>query len=175
MDDYKLAVFLPVFFASLVLFFVVLFVVIALFKRVQHPVASPPSGQAGGSPAGRWNGEILGAGLLGTLGASSSSTFGIFEVRDGTMYFTPDGSSTPDWATPCSALVAQKRGAVSLNGADLSLSWKGSQGEWRTAQCNVSREGINRFMRNDFKDLRERGYASEFVHCLAANGARVAQ
>ncbi|MCW2833771.1 MAG: hypothetical protein JWN68_1724 [Nocardioides sp.] len=62
---------------------------------------------------------------------------------------------------------------MSFNGADVSLSWPSGPETWQTAAVNVSRERINRIMENDFKDLRERGYADEFVACLAAHGARV--
>lgn len=175
----NLAIFLPVFFGALIVFFVVLFVVIARFKVVERPGSSSsptpadwrgPEGLAG---SGQWNGEILGQGGLGAIGSTLSSTFGIFEVREGLMTFTPEGVAAPDWTTPCQSLVVTKKGFLAFDGADVSLSWPTGPDLWRTASCNISRERINRVMRNDFKDLRERGYADEFIGCLAANGARV--
>ncbi|PUA81039.1 hypothetical protein [Nocardioides currus] len=166
-------------FFVLVLFFIVLFVVIAKFKVVEQPgSSSSPApadwrGPEGSAAAGRWNGEILGTGAGGMIGSTLSSTFGVFEVQSGTMTFTPDGASAPDWRAACHTLVVARRGFMSLNGADVSITWPTGPGTWQTASCNVSRERINRMMGNDFKDLRERGYASEFVSCLAANGARV--
>jgi hypothetical protein len=38
--------------------------------------------------------------------------------------------------------------------------------------CTVSHEHINRFSRNSLKDLREHGYAKEFVGALLSYGAR---
>ena len=184
MDADDLPVLLPILFGGLVLFFIVLFIVIARFKIVEQPgatLADPAAAAPGpwgdapspGAAAGRWNGEILGSGVGGAIGSTLSSTFGVFEVREGVMTFTPDGASAPDWTTPCAALVVARKGFISFNGADVSISWQSGPGAWQTAACNVSRERINRLMDNDFKDLRQRGYASEFIACLAANGARV--
>lgn len=179
MDIGVLALFLPLLFGGLLIFFVVLFVFLARSRKVEHPgaegwgqaSASAPWGHA--EPTGRWNGEILGNGALGAIGGTAGSTFGVFEVRDGTMTFTPDGAAAPDWTTPCTALVVAKRGFMSFNGADVSITWPTGPQRWHSASVNVSRERINRVMENDFKDLRERGYADEFVACLAAHGARV--
>lgn len=167
------------FIGALFVFFIALFVVIAKFKVVEQPgSSSSPApvdwrGPEGGSRSGRWNGEILGTGALGALGSTLGSTFGAFEVHEGVMRFTPEGAAAPDWTTPCNALVVAQRGFMTLNSADVSLSWQTGPDLWQTVQCNVSRERINRLMDNDFKDLRERGYAAEFVACLGANGARV--
>lgn len=175
----SIVAFVPFFLLALVLFFIVLFIVIAKFKVVEQPGSSSgPApvdwrGPEGSAAAGRWNGEILGAGALGMIGSTLSSTFGVFEVAAGTMTFTPEGASEPDWTTPCNALVVTRRGVFSFNGADVSITWPTGPQTWHTANCNVSRERINRLMSNDFKDLRERSYASEFVSCLAVNGARV--
>jgi len=170
-----LRVFLPLLFGGLITFFVLLFIAVASFRKVEQPgvgmsgTPDAPAPWAHGPAAGRWNGEILGKGVLTTI----DSTFGIFEVREGTMTFTPEGAVAPDWTSPCGALVVSKRGFMSFDGADIAIMWPTGPGTWHTASCNVSRERINRVMGNDFKDLRERGYATEFVACLAANGARV--
>ena len=63
-------------------------------------------------------------------------------------------------------LWATKDSVVALNGADLTL--RGPMGDLR---CNVSTERINRMTRNPFKDLRERGYADQFLLALRAQGA----
>lgn len=179
MEPDDLVLFLPTFFGALIVFFIVLFVVIAKFKVVEQPgSSSSPApvdwrGPEGTAASGRWNGEILGRGALGAIGSTLSSTFGVFEVSEGLMTFTPEGAATPDWTTPCPALVVSQRGFMAFDGADISLSWPTGPDVWHTASCNVSRERINRAMRNDFKDLRERAYATEFIACLAANGARV--
>lgn len=174
-------VFLPFFFSALVIFFIVLFIVIARFRVVEQPgSSSSPTpvdwrGPEGSAASGRWNGEILGNGAISAMGGTLGSTFGVFEVKQGLMTFTPDGAAEPNWTTPCSSLVVAQRGFMSFNGADVSITWPTGAGVWHQASCNVSRERINRLMDNDFKDLRERGYATEFIACLAANGARVNQ
>ena len=128
-----------------------------------HTSGSPP-GIAGA--AGTWNGEILGSGVLGALGGTLGSTFGTFRVSAGTLVFdAPDAAS---WQLPCGQITVRKRSLFALDGADVGLQTP--RGELR---CNVSRERINRMSRNDLKDMRERGYADEFVQVLAANGARV--
>jgi hypothetical protein len=121
-----LTVFLPLLFSIIAGFLLLLFVVVAFYRKAEQPgavlppeSAAPVAGGPGlGLPAGRWNGEILGS------------------------------------------------------GADVSITWPTGSGRWHSASVYVSRERINRIIRNDFEDLRVRAYAHEFVACLAAHGAR---
>jgi hypothetical protein len=129
------------------------------------PSSAPPPASA---PTGIWNAEVLGSGLLGRLGGTLGSTFGELRLDDGVLSFVPDGQTTASWSYPCVDLYATKRSAVALNGADLTL--RGPMGDLR---CNVSTERINRMTRNPFKDLRERGYADQFMLALRAHGARL--
>ena len=126
------------------------------------PVPSDPG------PAGIWHAEVLGTGLLGRLGGTLGSTFGALRLDEGVLSFVPDGQTTAAWSYPCAELWATKDSVVALNGADLTL--RGPMGALR---CNVSTERINRITRNPFKDLRERGYADQFLLALRGHGARV--
>ena len=126
------------------------------------PVPSDPG------PAGIWHAEVLGTGLLGRLGGTLGSTFGELRLDQGVLSFFPGGQNTAAWSYPCTDLWATKASVVALNGADLML--RGPMGDLR---CNVSTERINRATRNPFKDLRERGYADQFLLALRGQGARV--
>ncbi len=118
--------------------------------------------------SGVWNGEVLGDGVLGATGGTLGSTFGTMRIDAGALSFTPDGATTPAWSAPCATVCGRRRTMLALNGADMEL-WGQS---WRL-RCNVSREHINRFSRNDIKSMRQRRYANEFLRALASNGARI--
>ena len=46
---------------------------------------------------------------------------------------------------------------------------------WGRLNLTVSREHINQWMDNDFKDLRERRYADQFLWMLGSQGAVIVQ
>ncbi len=117
--------------------------------------------------SGTWNAEVLGEGAIGSLGGTLASTFGTFRLEAGVLSFTPDEAVVPAWQVPCTQLGVARRGALSLDGADLRLA--GPMGDLR---CNVSVERINRVSRNDIKGMRERRYAAQLVDLLLAHGAR---
>lgn len=140
--------------------------VVALNKKVEQPGAVPPADLAPGTTAyGRWNAQVVGEGLLG---AGIGAHFGVLDVTDQHLAFVLEGAAQPEWRVPCHAVEVRKRGFLELDGADLELA-----GPMGVLRCSVSREHLNRFMTNDFKSIRERGYADELVAVLAANGARV--
>ena len=132
-------------------------------RRPEQPgwVPTPTGG------SGTWNAEVLGDGALGALGGTMASTFGTFRLEAGVLSFIPDQAVVPMWQVPCRELGVVRRGALSLDGADVRLT--GPMGDLR---CNVSVERINRVSRNDIKDMRERRYAEEFAGLLVAHGAR---
>ena len=140
--------------------------VVGLNKKVEQPGAVPPAHLAPGATAyGRWNAQVVGEGLLGPgIGAH----FGVIDVAHEHVAFVPDGATEPVWRVPCHTVEVRKRGWVNLDGADLELV-----GPMGAIRCSVSREHLNRVVTNDFKSIRERGYADELVAVLAANGARV--
>lgn len=170
----ELSVVVALVFALGLLVFAVIGMVFGLSARARPtqpgwrgPDPSDPSPAAPG-PAGIWHAEILGSGLLGRLGGTLGSTFGELRLDSGVLSFIPDGHTTAAWSYPCAELWATKDSVVALNGADLTL-----RGPLGVLRCNVSTEHINRMTRNPFKDLRERGYADQFLLALHAHGARV--
>ncbi len=121
-----------------------------------------------GEPDGIWHAEVLGSGLLGRLGGTLGSTFGELRLDQGMLSFVPDGQTAAAWSHPCLELLATKDSVVALNGADVTL-----RGPMGVLRCNVSTERINRMTRNPFKDLRERGYADQFLLALRAHGSQI--
>lgn len=160
----------------LVLLLVVGILLVAFKPRPQRPGwvgrAQPDAATGAGHPAGAptyagtWNAEVLGDAGFGV----AARAYGIFHLEDGVLSFVRDGTATPVWSVPCHQLAARRRGFFELDGADVRLV--GPMGELR---CSVSTEHINRFSANTMKDLRERGYADEFVRLLWAHGAGIAQ
>jgi len=132
------------------------------------PAPAPRPASTSAPSIGVWNAEVLGSGLLGRLGGTLGSTFGELRLAQGVLSFVPDGQTAASWSSPCAEMWATKRDVAALNGADLLL--RGPMGELR---CNVSTERINRMTRNPFKDLRERGYADQFMFAVQAQGARI--
>jgi hypothetical protein len=118
-----------------------------------------------GAVDGTWNAMLLGRGALGGLGATINATFGRFDLVGGALSFTRDGATAPDWTSPCAHLRVHQLGLLVAKG-DVALD-----GPMGPVRATVSREHVNRFTRNGFKDLREQGYAREFVHALLSNGA----
>jgi hypothetical protein len=92
---------------------------------------------------------------------------GRIDIVDGVVHF---GSSEPDQAGWSVA-------ATSVHAGLKSVMW--SQEIWFESPVTgridlaVSREHINSFMRNDFKHMRERNYAREFLAALQLAGATV--
>lgn len=147
-------------FIAFVVPFLMLVIVGVIVLLVVFRGRSKPSSVPAGGPSG-WFAEVIGVGA----GALGGSTYGTMTISDGQLNYFPDGDGEP-WSVPAASLRARKRNFFDLAGADVELH--GPMGEVR---CNVSREHINRFITNDLKDLRQRGYTDEFLAALAANGA----
>ena len=126
-------------------------------------VAPPPRP---GALDGTWNAMIAGGGIFGAMGGTINATFGRFDLVGGLLSFTRDAADAPDWSTPCTQLRIRQLGVLVAKG-DVELN--GPRG---LVRCTVSREHVNRFTQNGFKDLREQGYAREFVHAVLSHGAR---
>ncbi|NYE35249.1 hypothetical protein F4692_000353 [Nocardioides cavernae] len=140
--------------------------VVGFNKKLEQPGAVPPADLAPGAPPyGRWNAQVVGEGLLG---AGLGAHVGVVDVTGRQIAFVPDGAAQPAWQVPCHTVEVRKRGLVNLDGADLELA-----GPMGVLLLSVSREHLNRVVTNDFKSIRERGYADELIAVLAANGARV--
>lgn len=138
-----------------------------------RPPAGPVLGAAGpvlppprpGAVDGTWNAMIAGGGVFGAMGGTINATFGRFDLVRGLLTFTRDGADAPDWSVPCTHLRIRQLGALVAKG-DVEL-----HGPMGPVRCTVSREHVNRFTQNGFKDLREQGYAREFVHAVLSHGA----
>ncbi len=126
------------------------------------PVLPPPRP---GAVDGTWNAMIAGGGLFGAMGGTINATFGRFDLTRGLLVFTRDGADAPDWSVPCTQLRIRQLGVLVAKG-DVELN-----GPMGAVRCTVSREHVNRFTQNGFKDLREQGYAREFVHAVLSHGA----
>ncbi|MDF1704242.1 MAG: hypothetical protein P1U38_05660 [Aeromicrobium sp.] len=125
-------------------------------------VAPPPRP---GAVDGTWDAMIPGGGFLGAMGGSLNATFGRIDLVGGRLAFTRDGADAPDWQVPCTHLRIRQLSALAPKG-DVELN-----GPMGPVRCTVSRERVNRFTQNGFKDLREQGYAREFVQAVLTNGA----
>lgn len=118
-----------------------------------------------GAVDGTWNAMIAGGGVFGAMGGTINATFGRFDLVRGLLTFTRDGAEAPDWSVPCTHLRIRQLGVLVAKG-DVELN-----GPMGPVRCTVSREHVNRFTQNSFKDLREQGYAREFVHAVLSHGA----
>lgn len=138
-----------------------------------RPPAGAAPGPAGaalppprpGAVDGSWNAMVAGGGIFGAMGGTINATFGSLDLVRGFLTFTRDGAGAPDWSVPCTQLRVRQLGLLVAKG-DIELN-----GPMGTVRCTVSREHVNRFTQNGFKDLREQGYAREFVHAVLSNGA----
>ncbi|GAA1923712.1 hypothetical protein [Nocardioides hwasunensis] len=158
---YWIAFLLPIAAGLVIALVVVVLVVAAVRKPVQPGWLPAPTGGVG-----VWNAEVLGDGVVGRMGGTMTSTFGLFHLEGATLSFTPSGTTVPAWRVECRQLVVAHRAMLSLDGADVRLT--GPMGDLR---CNVSVERLNRVTRNNFKDLRQRRYSRDFVALLVAHGA----
>lgn len=141
-----------------------------LGPRPPAGVAPGPAGAAlppprPGAVDGSWNAMVAGGGIFGAMGGTINATFGRLDLARGLLTFTRDGASAPDWSVACTQLRVRQLGLLVAKG-DVELN-----GPMGTVRCTVSREHVNRFTQNGFKDLREQGYAREFVHAVLSNGA----
>ncbi|KGN38865.1 hypothetical protein [Knoellia subterranea] len=117
-----------------------------------------------GALSGTWNAVVTDEGSH----PSFSGRRGHVRVDNGWIGFHADGSPQPTWIVPAS----QVRGGRNTMFA-MSEVWLESA---QTGRINltVSHEHINGFVDNDFKDMRERRYAHEFLLMLGRHGAHVA-
>ena len=125
-----------------------------------HDPARPPA-----DPVGQWNAEVTPEGSL----PLTSGRRGTIRVENGWLGFHEGGATEPTWIVPANRVQAGKNSMLAQ-----SEVWLVSEQTGRV-NLTVSHEHINRFMDNDFKDLRERRYADEFLWVLAQAGAAVTQ
>lgn len=119
--------------------------------------ARPPT-----SPVGQWNARVS---AQGTLPISGSG--GQIRLENGWLGFHSEGAVAPTWIVPANQVRAGKNSMLAQ-----SEVWIESGATGRL-NLTVSHEHINLIMNNDFKDLRERRYADEFLWMLHQSGAQV--
>jgi hypothetical protein len=115
------------------------------------------------TPVGQWFAEVTPDGSL----PLTSGRRGTVRVENGWLGFHEGGAAQPTWIVPANQVQAGKNSMLAQ-----SEVWLVSPPTGRV-NLTVSHEHINRFMDNDFKDLRERRYADEFLWVLGQAGAVV--
>jgi len=108
---------------------------------------------------------------LGQVRPASSWTqlfadYGTIHLDAGWLTFIRDGESEPAWQVPVPTITASQYTIFANSSLRISAP---SIGELKVT---VSEEHINRFSRNDFKTMRERRYAAQFLELLRQCGAR---
>lgn len=121
------------------------------------PAAPPPQA------VGRWNAQVS----TGAVLVAPGSGLGFLRLENGWLGFHENGSVEPTWIVPATSLRAGKNSLLARNEVWLDHPRLGR------LNLTVSHEHINQWMRNDLKDLRERGYADEFLWLLHHAGAVV--
>lgn len=122
-----------------------------------HDPARPPA-----RPVGQWNVRVSPQGTLPLLGGG-----GQIRIDNGWLGFHPEGAEQPAWIVPTTQVRAGKNSMLAQSEVWLESAQTGR------VNLTVSHEHINLFVNNDFKDLRERRYADEFLWLLHQSGAQV--
>lgn len=113
-------------------------------------------------PVGQWNARVSAQGKLPIFGGG-----GHIRIDNGWLGFHPEGAEQPAWIVPTTHIRAGKNSMLAQSEVWLESAETGR------VNLTVSHEHINLFMNNDFKDLRERRYADEFLWLLHQSGAQV--
>lgn len=113
-------------------------------------------------PVGQWNAQVTPQGSLPLF-----QGLGVVRVENGWLGFHAEGAAAPTWMVATTEVRAGKNSLLSP-----SEVWLESPQTGRV-NLTVSHEHINQVVRNDLKDLRERGYADEFLWVLHQSGAQV--
>lgn len=127
-------------------------------------LTAPRSDGTRGLIGGSWNAMIHAESVFGAMGGTLGAQQGRFELSAGALSFLPDGAEQPAWTVPCTSLGVAR-------GFTRPVRLEGPMG---TIHCTVSTEHINVLTQNPLKDVREQGYATEFVTALQSAGARPA-
>lgn len=136
--------------------------IVLVVIRLSRKPGAPGAGTPVTPPEGMWNTHIRRDGHLDPF-----SGFGTLRLQSGMLTFVPDGASQPAWSLPSRSFGVQSN--FVLSNSDLMLD---SAATGRL-QVTVSREGINRVSRNNFKTLRERDTSGEFIRAIRAAGATI--
>lgn len=115
-------------------------------------------------PEGRWYARVFNR---GGVGPEWNYEEGMFLVEGGLLYFLKEGDKEPQWSVPCNELRTSPQALLNINRGNALLA-----GPTFSANVTVSKEHINRIMKNDLKRLREVSYGNEFCTLLYSLGAR---
>lgn len=149
---------MPLFMAGAVLL-VVLLVVRATRPRVVIPGTLPPMSQ--------WHVQFPPGGAIGLVLGPELAGYGRFVMDPYALHYFPADEEQPTWALAYNQITVRSLSMWTPGGARIELCWP--QGRLR---FRVSREKLNRFVNNGFKDLRELTYNSQFLAEIVARGAR---
>lgn len=152
---------------------VVVGIVLLLWLRTRAPKVPTSTAQAVAAaghdpsrppvrPVGQWNARVSDPGSLPITGSG-----GHIRIDNGWLGFHPDGAQRPQWIVPTTRVRAGKNSMLAQSEVWLETAETGR------INLTVSHEHINLIMGNDFKDLRERRYADEFLWLLHQSGAQV--
>lgn len=113
-------------------------------------------------PVGQWNARVTPQGKLPILGEG-----GQIRIDNGWLGFHFEGAEQPSWIVPTTHVRAGKNSLLAQSEVWIETPTTGR------LNVTVSHEHINLLMDNDFKDLRERRYADEFLWLLHQSGAQL--
>lgn len=118
-----------------------------------------------GASSGEWNAVVTDDGKH----PSFRGRKGHVRIENGWLGFHEGRGPEPTWLVPAHQFRGGKNSMLAL-----SEIWLDSP---QTGRINltVSHEHINALVDNDFKDIRERRYADEFLAMLAWHGAQVSR
>ena len=122
-----------------------------------HDPARPPA-----APVGQWNARVTPSGKLEIAGDG-----GTVRIENGWLGFHSGQAPTPTWIVATNRVRAGKNSMLSQGEVWIETEQTGR------LNLTVSHEHINLIMSNDFKHLRERRYADEFLWLLHQSGAQV--
>lgn len=129
-------------------------------RRTSPPI--PPVVGPAPQGTGRWYAQLTAPGAMLVRGG-----YGQLELTGGRLVFHPDDPGAAPWSITTAWIRAGRHHLLMTQEL-----WLESP-ELGRVDLTVSREHINRFMSNDLKHLRERGYAQEFLAVLRAHGGTV--
>lgn len=146
---------------------IVVAIVLVVMRLARNPVDHVTSGMQVPAapqvaPEGRWNAHVRRAGHLDAF-----TGFGTLALSAGWLAFIPEGATQPAWSYPAVSFGIRVNFVLANNDLTVDSAATGP------LQVVVSHESINRVSRNNFKTLRERDTAGEFVRAMRSAGATI--
>ncbi|MFC7488632.1 hypothetical protein ACOCJ7_07935 [Knoellia sp. CPCC 206453] len=132
-------------------------------RRVQESGAPGFVPVTPGDATGSWNAVVTSEGKHPNF----SGQRGHLRIENGWLGFHEENAEQPTWVVPANQLRGGRNTFLAMSEVWLESAETGR------VNLTVSHEHINTFVDNDFKDMRERRYAGEFLSMLAHYGAQV--